>query len=109
MKNLKALCIPRQSVFDKSRRDVVLDITDLTEGKIDPGTFFSENFITQGMRALYQAVFKRLEGTTDDGVFKLTQTMGGGKTHNMIAVGLLAKHPEFRQKVMGNVYQTTFT
>lgn len=108
MKNLKALCTPRQSVFDKSRRDVVLDITDLTEGKIDPDVFFSENFITQGMKALYQAVFKRLEGATDDGVFKLTQTMGGGKTHNMIAVGLLAKHPEFRQKVMGSVYQTTF-
>jgi hypothetical protein len=108
MKNLKTLCIPRQSVFDKSRRDVVLDISDLTEGKIDPGTFFAENYITQGMKALYQAVFKRLEGGTDDGVFKLTQTMGGGKTHNMIAVGLLAKHPEIRQKVMGAVYSTTF-
>lgn len=108
MKNLKALCIPRQSVFDKSRRDVVLDISDLTDGKIDPDTFFAENYVTQGMKALYQAVFKRLEGGTDDGVFKLTQTMGGGKTHNMIAVGLLAKHPEIRQKVMGAVYSTTF-
>lgn len=39
MKNLKQLCLPRQSVFDKSRRDVVLDITDLTEGKIDPTAF----------------------------------------------------------------------
>lgn len=108
MKNLKELLTPRQSVFDKSRRDVVLDITDLTEGKIDPATFFAENYITQGMKSLYQAVFKRLEGNTDDGVFKLTQTMGGGKTHNMIAVGLLAQHPEFRLKVMSEVYQTTF-
>ncbi|TAK42618.1 MAG: DUF499 domain-containing protein [Saprospiraceae bacterium] len=108
MKNLQELLRPRQSVFDKSRRDVVLDITDLTEGKIDPATFFAENYITQGMKALYQAVFKRLEGKSDDGVFKLTQTMGGGKTHNMIAVGLLAKHPEFRQKVMKEVYETTF-
>lgn len=108
MKPLSALLQPRQSVFDKSRRDVVLDITDLTERKIDPTAFFAENFITQGMRDLYQAVFKRLEGRTDDGVFKLTQTMGGGKTHNMIAVGLLAKHPEFRQTVMGKVYETTF-
>ncbi|MBX2928866.1 MAG: ATP-binding protein [Saprospiraceae bacterium] len=108
MKNLKQLCHPRQSVFDKSRRDVVLDITDLTEGKIDPTAFFAENYITQGMRSLNQAVFKRLEGHSDDGVFKLTQTMGGGKTHNMIAVGLLANHPEFRQKIMGEVYQTSF-
>jgi hypothetical protein len=108
MKNLKELCHPRQSVFDKSRRDVVLDITDLTEGKIEPSTFFAENYITQGMKDLYQAVFRRLEGKTDDGVFKLTQTMGGGKTHNMIAVGLLAQHPDFRNKVMGAVYDTDF-
>jgi hypothetical protein len=108
MKNLLELLHPRQSVFDKSRRDVVLDITDLTEGKINPTTFFAENYITQGMKSLYQAVFRRLEGNTDDGVFKLTQTMGGGKTHNMIAVGLLAQHPGFRHQVMSEVYQTSF-
>ncbi len=108
MRTLKELLTPRKSVFDKSRRDVVLDITDLVEDKINPNEFFAENFITQGMKALYQAVFKRLEGRSDDGVFKLTQSMGGGKTHNMIAVGLLAKYPEFREKVMGHVYQTTF-
>lgn len=106
MKSLKDLCVPRKSVFDKSRRDVVLDITDLDQ--INPSDFFDENYITQGMKALYQAVFKRLEGRTDDGVFKLTQTMGGGKTHNMIAVGLLAKFPEFRQSVMGHIYETPF-
>ncbi len=27
--------------------------------------------------------------------------MGGGKTHNMIALGLLAKHPALREKVLG--------
>lgn len=26
--------------------------------------------------------------------------MGGGKTHNMIALGLLAKHPEYRSKAL---------
>jgi predicted AAA+ superfamily ATPase len=108
MKTLLELCQPRKSVFDKSRRDVVLDITDLTENKIDPAHFFAENYITRGMKDLYQAVFKRLEGKTDDGVFKLTQTMGGGKTHNMIAVGLLAMHPDFRDRVMGDVYRTAF-
>ena len=39
MKSLKDLWAPRTSVFDKSRRDVVLDITDLAENKFDPDEF----------------------------------------------------------------------
>jgi len=30
--------------------------------------------------------------------------MGGGKTHNMIAAGLLAQHPEVRKEVIGDLY-----
>jgi hypothetical protein len=108
MKNLQQLCEVRQSVFDKSRRDVTLDISDLIDDDIDADQFFAENFITDGMKSLYSAVFKRLEGNSDDGIFKLTQAMGGGKTHSMIAVGLLAKYPEYREKVMGHVYNTSF-
>lgn len=108
MKNLKQLCDVRQSVFDKARTDVTLDITELIEGKIDTDRFFAENFITEGMKNLYTAVFRRLEGSSDDGIFKLTQAMGGGKTHSMIAVGLLARYPEYREKVMGHVYKTSF-
>jgi len=33
--------------------------------------------------------------------------MGGGKTHNMVALGLLARHPEVRQAVMGDLYDDT--
>jgi hypothetical protein len=108
MQSLKKTLTVRQSVFDKSYKDVVLDLTDLAENKIDPDRFFAENFITKGMEQLYQAVFGRLDGSVQDGVFKLTQAMGGGKTHNMIAIGLLAKHPEFREKVMGQIYKTSF-
>lgn len=108
IKSLGQLLIPRQSVFDKSYKDVVLDLTDLAENKLDPDAFFAENYITRGMEQLYTSVFKRLEGSSDDGVFKLTQAMGGGKTHNMIAVGLLAQYPEYRQQVMGDVYATRF-
>lgn len=60
--------------------------------------------MTQGMRLLLENGFKRLEGKSDQGVFRLTQAMGGGKTHNLIAFGLLAKHPEFREKVMSGFY-----
>ncbi len=108
MQNLSSLLTPRQSVFDQSYKDVVLDLTDLNEDKIDPDRFFAENYITKGMEQLYTSVFRRMEGSMDDGVFKLTQAMGGGKTHSMIAVGLLAKFPEYRKPVMSAVYDTSF-
>jgi hypothetical protein len=100
---LKQACAPRQSVFNKDRRDVVLDLSDLLEGKIDGKDFFDENFTTSGMRTLLEKTFSRLDGTRDQAsIFLLTQAMGGGKTHNMIALGLLASNPGLRKKVLGS-------
>jgi predicted AAA+ superfamily ATPase len=31
--------------------------------------------------------------------------MGGGKTHNLLTLGLLAKHPAYREAVMGRIYR----
>ena len=104
MKPLSQLCTPRNSVFDTQRRDTVLDLTDLVGGRIDPAGFFAENFITDGMKVLLQQGFRRLEGKSDQGIFLLKQAMGGGKTHNLLALGLLAKHPAYRQQVMGKFY-----
>lgn len=109
MKFLSQAVTPRKSVFDKARRDIVLDVTNLVENNIDPEIFFQENYITNGMAHLYQAVMSRLEGKSDDGVYLLSQSMGGGKTHNLITLGLLAKHPAFRNSVMGEVFKTSLT
>jgi len=109
MKFLSQAVKPRASVFDKARRDIVLDVTNLIEDKIQPEVFFAENYITHGMAHLYQAVMMRLEGKSDDGVYLLSQSMGGGKTHNLITLGLLARFPEYRDKVMGKVYSTSLT
>jgi len=62
--------------------------------------------LTGGMRHLLRESFRRFSGHSAAGVIKLTQAMGGGKTHNMISLGLLAKHPELRQQVMGGDFQT---
>ncbi|APC07621.1 DUF499 domain-containing protein [Neomoorella thermoacetica] len=105
MKTLFELCQPRESVFDETKRDDVLDLTDLVENRIDPNRFFEENFVTQGMKVLLETAFKRFHRQAATGVIKLTQSMGGGKTHNMIALGLLAKYPEFREKVMGDRFK----
>ena len=102
MNTLKNLCTPRQSVFNRDRRDVVLDLSDLLESKIKGEEFFEENFKTSGMKTLIEKTFSRLEGSGDQAsTFLLTQAMGGGKTHNMIALGLLAQNPGLRANVLG--------
>jgi hypothetical protein len=104
MKSLSQVCVPRKSVFDVQRRDTVLDLADLIAERIEPAQFFAENYITEGMKTLLEQGFLRLEGKSQQGVFKLRQAMGGGKTHNLLTLGLLAKHPEYRNKVMGRIY-----
>lgn len=105
MLTIKQACVPRPGTFDPSRRDTVLDLTDLVGEGIDPATFFAENYITEGMKTLLTEGFRRLEGKSTQGVFKLTQAMGGGKTHNLLALGLLARHPELRSEVLGSFYE----
>ncbi len=101
MKHLKSLCTPRKIEQDTD----VLDIIDLAEGRIDPALFFETNFKTQGMAVLLKTAFERFKGKSHQKLVKLTQSMGGGKTHNMISLGLLAKHPEYRKGIIGNNYQ----
>lgn len=100
MKSLKQLCVPRDSIFDTSKRDTVLNLSHLVAGKIDAKAFFEESYVTDGMKTLLTESFRRLQGQSEQAVFKLTQAMGGGKTHNLITLGLLAKHPEFRSGVL---------
>ena len=59
MKNLFELCQPRDSVFDETIRDDVLNLSNLIEGNINPEVFFAENYLTNGMKALFDAAFKR--------------------------------------------------
>lgn len=104
MKNLRDMLNPRASVFSDSVRDDVLNLSDFAEGRIDQDKFFAENFKTQGMSMLFDAAFKRFRGESDTGVVKLTQAMGGGKTHSMLALALLASDEALRVKVLGDAY-----
>ena len=99
---LKTHCTPRRSVFDRNRRDIVLDLSDFLEDKIDGDQFFEENFITGGMKTLFEKTFARLENRGDQAsTFLLTQSMGGGKTHNMIALGLARQESRPARKGAG--------
>ncbi|AFM14240.1 DUF499 domain-containing protein [Turneriella parva] len=98
LRSVQQLCTPRKSLFETRFKDYALNLTDLAQGKIDAEEFFAENFITDGMRTLLDTAFDRFEGKSNISVVKLTQAMGGGKTHNMIALALLAATPALRAK-----------
>ncbi len=71
MKTLKQACAPRPATFDPSRRDTVLDLSDLVEDRIDPAAFFAENHVTEGMKTLLTEGFRRLEGKSPQGAILL--------------------------------------
>lgn len=104
MKTLYEVCKPRESVFDESKRDDTLDLSNLLDNSINGKEFFKETYITEGMELLFDTAFKRFEGKAASGVIKLTQSMGGGKTHNMLALGVLARDKTLRRSILGGKY-----
>src|SRR5271169_1716907 len=99
IETVSRLCTPNAVVTSDSLVDQVAQIEDLARGKIDGREFFRRNHFTDGLKRLVERGFERLAGRADDGAFYLTQAMGGGKTHSLIAFGLLAADPELRREV----------
>lgn len=101
--SLQSLCTPRESVFAADRRATVLSLDAYLQGKVEGESFFEENYFTTGMTTLVDRALRHLSGAqTGSSVFLLSQSMGGGKTHSMIALGLLAQSPELRTRVLGD-------
>ena len=100
--SIHSFCTPRPSVFASDRRATVLSLDTFLKGQINGPEFFEENFFTNGMLTLVDRAFRHLGGSSSgSSVFLLSQAMGGGKTHSMIALGLLARDPELRKNVLG--------
>ena len=100
--SLNACCRPRQSVYAADRRATVLSLDTFLQGRVNGSEFFEENYFTNGMSTLVDRAFRQLGGAgAGSSVFLLSQAMGGGKTHSMIALGLMARDPELRKRVLG--------
>jgi hypothetical protein len=97
---VKQLCIPSAIVKSDSLVEQVAQIGDFASGKVDGRAFFQRNYFTAGLELLVRRGFERLAGKSEDGAFYLTQAMGGGKTHSLIAFGLLAADPVLRREVV---------
>jgi hypothetical protein len=103
--SLYELCTPRKTVFDDQVPNDALDLSDLAAHRIDPDQFFKETFVTEGMKSLLTTASARFSGKSSVGIIRLTQSMGGGKTHNMITLGMLARYPKLRQKYFPDLFK----
>jgi hypothetical protein len=100
---VRQLCRPNDAVTSDSLVEQVAQIEDFASGAIDGRAFFKRNHFTAGLERLVRLGFDRLAGRGEDGAFYLTQAMGGGKTHSLIAFGLLAADPSLRREVMPKI------
>lgn len=93
-----ALCDISPDVFSMSRSEQVEHLSSIASADIGTArAFYSRNHVTSGMSEFLRGALKRLAGQSQQAVFELRQAMGGGKTHNMIALGLLARFPELKE------------
>lgn len=100
LKTVKQACIFNPIIRDYRMSQAIDNLSELIYDEGDGRDFFARNYLTQGMEQLFREGMLRLSGKSDQAVFELTQAMGGGKTHMMIALGLLAKHPHLRLEVL---------
>ncbi len=100
MKNLFQSCTPRQAVLDGTA-DVVVNLSDLPRlTEAEAREFLDSNVLTSGMEMLLSQAFARMAGTgSASGIYKLSESMGGGKTQSMIVAGILARFPHLASLV----------
>jgi hypothetical protein len=101
VKTVRQLCEPHESSFTYVIGDQVErleQVADATSGESE--SFFQKNHITAGLKVLLQEGLLRLSGRSGQALFELRQAMGGGKTHSMVALGLLARDPSLRHRIL---------
>lgn len=99
MKSLTS-CSPRQAVQDGTA-DFVVNLADLPRlSEKEAREFLDSNVLTSGMELLLQQSFSRMAGEKSaSGIYKLSESMGGGKTQSMIVAGILARFPNLAASV----------
>ena len=100
IKTVKQACVFNPVITDYRMSQGVENLAALIADEGDGREFFARNYVTHGMEQLFREGMLRLSGKSDQAVFELTQAMGGGKTHMMVALGLLARHPDLRPEVL---------
>jgi hypothetical protein len=103
---VKEACELDPKALNFAMSDQVEHLSDLlkeAEGAADE--FFAKNHVTQGMERLLREGLLRLSGKSTQAVFELRQAMGGGKTHSMLALGMMARNPHLYDRVPSKITQ----
>lgn len=100
LKTIKDACRTHSSTLDYQVAGGVESLAQVLDAADGGNSFFEKSYLTRGMEELLREGLLRLSGQSDQAVFELAQAMGGGKTHLMSALGLLAKYPEQRSHVL---------
>lgn len=109
MKTVRDACKLQPNALNIMVSDQIEQLDELINNQGDGIEFFARTHITHGMRSLFNEGIARLAGASNTHVFHLKQAMGGGKTHSLVAFGLLAKNPELRKKIcQDTLYASAF-
>src|SRR5579885_1240650 len=104
LKTVKDACVIHPMALDYAMSEQIENLSDVLEKtEKDAKDFFEKNYVTKGMSILLGDGLRRLAGKSEQAVFKLRQAMGGGKTHSMLALGLLARNSELRKAVVPEI------
>jgi hypothetical protein len=96
MKTVRDACRLQPNALTIKLSDQVEQLDELIRAEGKGHAFFAKTHITQGMQDLLAEGTARLAGSSPQAIFHLKQAMGGGKTHVLVAFGLLAKNPALR-------------
>jgi hypothetical protein len=103
MKTVKQACELAPNALSIDVSDQIEQLDELIHSEGNGEAFYQKTFITAGMRDLLRGTLERLAGKSSNAIFHLKQAMGGGKTHLIVGTGLVAKHPNLRQKYCADI------
>jgi hypothetical protein len=103
MKTVRDACQLQSNALSIKLSDQIEQLDELIQLEGEGEGFFAKTHITQGMQDLIAEGTARLAGNSSQAVFHLKQAMGGGKTHVLVAFGLLAKNPGLRKTYCAGV------
>lgn len=100
LKTVRQACTFDPVIDDYRMSQGIENLNDLIKDEGDGREFFERTYITVGMEQLLREGMLRLSGKSDQAVFHLNQNLGGGKTHLLVSLGLMAKHPDLRPEFL---------
>mgnify|MGYP006420720947 CR=1 FL=1 len=100
LKTVKDACTPTDDALDYQASGEVESLSQILTSRDQGESFFDRSYTTQGMEELITAALARLSGRSAQAVFELSQSLGGGKTHLLGALGLTALYPQHRDDIV---------